>query len=166
MRHALLLLSMSAAPVFAQAPSCQLPATSPQSSSVTGTAPLATELSFASRPLGVPAGVLSQAYDEALSVDSVLLRRQLDACYAVANAAPAPGVVGPDNPAAYKPKTQYDNTPWRFNMSQNGKKMTADEFAAWMESRGVHVAKGAPGAAAPAGNAPLPPPPPANPPKP
>ena len=110
--------------------------------------------------------MLSQAYDAALSVDSVLLRRQLAACYDVANAAPAPGVVGPDNPAAYKPKTQYDNTPWRFNMSQNGKKMTADEFAAWMEARGVHVAKGAPGAA-PASNAPQPPPPPpANPSKP
>jgi hypothetical protein len=164
MRHALLLLSMFAAPVFAQAPSCQLPATSPQPTA-TGTAPLATELSFASRPLGVPAGVLSQAYDAALSVDSVLLRRQLDACYAVANAAPAPGVVGPDNPAAYKPKTQYDNTPWRFNMSQNGKKMTAAEFAAWMEARGVHVARGAAPAGA-SGPAPLPPPPPANPPKP
>ena len=158
MRHALLLLSMFAAPVFAQAPSCQSPAATPQAS--TASAPLATELSFASRPLGVPSGVLSQAYDAALSVDNVLLRRQLDACYAVANAAPAPGVVGPDNPAAYKPKTQYDNTPWRFNMSQNGKKMTADEFAAWMESRGVHVARGA---AAPATSAPLPPPPPPKP---
>lgn len=163
MRHALLLLSLLAAPVFAQGSSCPASATAAQTPAA-GIAPLATELSFASGPLGGPSGVLSQAYDAALSVDSVLLRRQLDACYAVANAAPAPGVVGPDNPAAYKPKTQYDNTPWRFNMSQNGKKMTADEFAAWMESRGVHVARGA--ASTSPGNAPLPPPPPANPPKP
>ena len=28
-------------------------------------------------------------------------------------------------------------------MSQNGKNMTADEFSAWMSSRGVHVARGA-----------------------
>ena len=47
-------------------------------------------------------------------------------------------------PAAYKPKTRYDNTPWRFNMEQNGKRMTADEFDAWMKAKGVRVAKGAP----------------------
>jgi hypothetical protein len=34
-------------------------------------------------------------------------------------------------------------------MSQNGKRMTADEFDAWMKSRGVRVAKGAVPAAAP-----------------
>jgi hypothetical protein len=47
-------------------------------------------------------------------------------------------------PAAYKPKTRYDNTPWRFDMNQNGKRMTADEFDAWMKAKGVRVAKGAP----------------------
>jgi hypothetical protein len=52
-------------------------------------------------------------------------------------------VVSPDDPAAYKPRTEFDNTPWRFNMSQNGKNMTADEFSAWMKSRGVRVARGA-----------------------
>ncbi|WP_343226243.1 hypothetical protein [Lysobacter sp. 5GHs7-4] len=46
--------------------------------------------------------------------------------------------------AAYQPKTRYDNTPWRFNMEQNGKRMTADEFDAWMKAKGVRVAKGAP----------------------
>lgn len=57
------------------------------------------------------------------------------------------------DPNEYKPKTQFDNTPYRFNMHQNGKKMTAEEFDAWMKSRGIRVAKGAPagGAAAPAG---------------
>ncbi|WP_342317102.1 hypothetical protein [Lysobacter sp. FW306-1B-D06B] len=56
------------------------------------------------------------------------------------------------NPNEYKPKTQFDNTPYRFNMHQNGKKMTAEEFDAWMKSRGIRVAKGAPasGGAAPA----------------
>jgi hypothetical protein len=161
MRHHLLLLGLLAAPMGVHAAVCPAPAATP-SASPTVEAPLASELSFESRPLGAPAGVLSQAYDAALSVDNVLLRRQLAACFDVANAAPAPTGVGPDNPAAYKPKTQYDNTPWRFNMSQNGKKMTADEFAAWMESRGVHVARGAAAPVAAPADAPLPPPPPAN----
>ena len=58
------------------------------------------------------------------------------------------------NPNEYKPKTQYDNTPYRFNMHQNGKKMTADEFDAWMKSRGIRVAKGK-GPAAAGGAAPV-----------
>jgi len=58
------------------------------------------------------------------------------------------------DPNAYKPKTQFDNTPYRFNMQQNGKKMTAEEFDAWMKSRGFRVAKGANnGGAAPAAGA-------------
>src|SRR5690349_13474501 len=68
----------------------------------------------------------------------------------MASITPARGVVDPANPAAYKPRTEFDNTPWRFNMSQNGKNMTADEFSAWMESRGVRVARGATPAPAPA----------------
>ena len=162
MRHALLLSVLFAAPMAAQAAAtCPAPSAAlPQP--MTGAAPVSSELSFEPRPLGAPTVVLYQAFDAALSVDSVLMRRQLSACFDVANAAPASTGVNPNDPAAYKPKTAFDNTPWRFNMSQNGKKMTADEFAAWMESRGVHVAKGAAGAAAPATL----PPPPANPPKP
>ena len=38
--------------------------------------------------------------------------------------------------------------PWRFDMRQDGKAMTADEFDAWMKSRRVHVATGKAGAAA------------------
>lgn len=106
-------------------------------------APLAIELSPASTQLGNSASVLGQAFDEALSVDSVLLRIKLEGCQATAYATPANSVGKPDDPAAYKPRTEFDNTPWRFNMSQNGKNMTADEFAAWMTSRGVRVAKGA-----------------------
>lgn len=44
--------------------------------------------------------------------------------------------------AAYKPRTKHDNTPYRFNMEQGGKRMTADQFDAWMKSKGVRVAKG------------------------
>jgi hypothetical protein len=46
------------------------------------------------------------------------------------------------DPATYKPQTEHDNTPWRFDMSQDGKRMTADEFDAWMKARGVRVARG------------------------
>ena len=55
--------------------------------------------------------------------------------------APAPTVA---NSAGYVPKTPYDNTPWRFNMHQNGRRMTAEEFDAWMKAKGIHVASGKP----------------------
>ena len=113
-------------------------------------APIAPELVAPSYQLGSPTGVLSQALDESLSVDRVLLRKRIEGCN-LANAKPAAGGMPTSNdPAAYKPKTQFDNTPWRFDMSQGGKRMTADEFSAWMKAKGVRVAKGAPGAAAPA----------------
>lgn len=57
---------------------------------------------------------------------------------------------------AYVPKTQHDNSPWRFDMSQNGRRMTPDEFDAWMKAKGIRVATGKPGAGAatPAAEAP------------
>jgi len=116
--------------------------------------PLAPELAAPSHQLGAPTGVLAQAFDEALAVDNVLLRLRIENCR-IANALPA---ASPSNgiidPATYKPKTQFDNTPWRFDMNQNGKRMTAEEFDAWMKARGVRVAKGA----APAAPASAPPP--------
>lgn len=47
---------------------------------------------------------------------------------------------------AYVPKTKDDNTPWRFDMNQNGKRMTSEEFDAWMKAKGIRVATGKPGA--------------------
>ena len=115
---------------------------------------LAPELAAPSHQLGAPTGVLAQAFDEAMAVDNVLLRLRIENCR-VANALPA---ASPSNgiidPATYKPKTQFDNTPWRFDMNQNGKRMTAEEFDAWMKARGVRVAKGA----APAAPSAAPPP--------
>jgi hypothetical protein len=32
---------------------------------------------------------------------------------------------------------------YRFNMTQHGKKMSAEDFDAWMKANGLHVAKGA-----------------------
>src|SRR5690606_21173264 len=69
---------------------------------------------------------------------------------AIAATAPA-SAPGPEliDAATYKPRTECDNTPWRLNTNQNGERMTADAFAAWMEAKGVRVAKGrAPVAAA------------------
>ena len=119
-------------------------------------APVASELVPAYTDLGATGAVLSQAYDASQSVDRVLLRLRLASCGNIANAMRpgASGSVDPSDPAAYKPQTQWDNTPWRFNMTQNGKRMTADEFDAWMKARGVRVVKGPAAVAAP-------PPPPA-----
>jgi hypothetical protein len=75
---------------------------------------------------------------------------RIESCHAMAMVMPAPSAIDPNDPAAYKPKTEFDNTPWRFDMSQNGKRMTADEFSAWMKARGVRVARGAAPAVVPA----------------
>ncbi len=104
---------------------------------------VAPELRAHSAPLGTPSGVLAHAYDESQSVDRVLLRLRMQACQQVAMALPVPSVADPNDPAAYKPQTEFDNTPWRFDMNQNGKRMTAVEFDAWMKSKGVRVARGA-----------------------
>jgi hypothetical protein len=37
----------------------------------------------------------------------------------------------------------------RFAMTQNGRKMSADDFDAWMKARGIRIAKGKPSAKAP-----------------
>lgn len=145
---ALLLLAVGGA-AHAQAINCaSVPKSMPLHASVL--APVASELVSPSEQLGTAGGVLVRAYDESQSVDQVLLRMRIESCKNVASVAPAPSVVDPLDPATYKPKTEFDNTPWRFNMNQNGKNMTADEFSAWMKSRGVRVARGGGAAAAPA----------------
>jgi hypothetical protein len=75
---------------------------------------------------------------------------------AAAQVATAAAATRPAAPAAsgsqgaYVPKTQHDNTPWRFDMNQNGRRMTAEEFDAWMKAKGIRVATGKPGTSAPA----------------
>jgi OOP family OmpA-OmpF porin len=63
--------------------------------------------------------------------------------------ASSPEMIVPLSPAApatgaYVPKTPFDNTPHRFNMTQGGKKMSANDFDAWMRAKGYRVAKGRP----------------------
>jgi hypothetical protein len=95
--------------------------------------------------------------DDRVSVEEVMARLHRQTCSAapVANTLPKPG-----DPGAYQPKPTNDNSAWRFDMTQNGKRMTADEFDAWMKARGVRVVKG-PASATPA---PAPAPAPAQPP--
>ena len=126
----------------------------------TALAPVSDALMAPRHQLGSPAGVLAQAFDESLSVDQVLYRNKLAACAAFASVTPAPapgalptpasalpvvpgaaGTPATTDPAAYVPRTEFDNAPWRFDMNQNGKRMTADEFTAWMEAKGVRVVK-------------------------
>jgi len=57
-------------------------------------------------------------------------------------------VAQPSASAGYVPRTAHDNSPYRFDMTQNGRRMTAAEFDAWMKSRGIRVATGRPGASA------------------
>lgn len=105
-------------------------------------APVAPELSAINSQLGRPAGVLAQAYGDAISVDAVITRIRIENCKSVASAIPAPSAAKPNDPAAYQKRSEFDNGPWRFDMTQGGKRMTADEFDAWMKSRGVRVARG------------------------
>lgn len=156
MRKVALVLMCLVAPGLAQAVDCS-GASVPQATPLRPTviAAISPELAASSYQLGTQVSVLTQAYDETQSADQVLLRLRIEGCQNVAKAMPAPSAIQPDDPAAYKPKTEFDNTPWRFDMSQNGKRMTADEFSAWMKARGVRVAKGAaPAVVAPAAVAP------------
>ena len=107
-------------------------------------APVSAELVSITEQMAISGGVLTRANDPSQSVEQVLLRMQVESCRNVARSAPALPGVDPNDPATYKPRTEFDNAPWRFDMTQNGKRMTADEFSAWMESRGIRVSQGVP----------------------
>lgn len=80
-----------------------------------------------------------------VKVQDLLAHARAQAAPAAASGAAAP----------YVPLTKDDNTPWRFDMSQNGKRMTSAEFDAWMKAKGIRVATGKPGTvASPAAAAP------------
>lgn len=120
--------------------------------SAVANAPMSPELAATGQQSGAPPRALARdASDETLSVVQVLSRVSGEDCLDVAKVASSAGSTGipaPIDPAAYKPRTEFDNTPWRFDMNQNGKSMTADEFTAWMEAKGVRVVNRAPVAAA------------------
>lgn len=122
-------LFLASAPVAASTAACNIPALPPL-------------------PATVPAPEMQRAVTPPLSCVSLLAyTERLRRPAAPVAAAPRPAA---SSPAAYAPKTQHDNTPWRFDMNQNGRRMTAEEFDAWMKAKGIRVATGKPGAAAPA----------------
>lgn len=135
-------LALALVPAAQAAVDCSVkPGAVPQPLPATAIAPVAEELAIRNTQLGMPAGVLSGTYDASQSLDGVLQRLRIEGCQNIAKAIPGAPAVQPNDPGAYKPQTQYDNTPWRFDMSQGGKRMTAEEFDAWMKARGVRVVK-------------------------
>lgn len=92
-------------------------------------APISSELAGGPRAPGFVAAVFAPSGSEALALDRVLLRQRLSGCIV-------------DEFAGYAPRTQFDNTPWRFNAGGDGRNFDADEFDAWMKQRGVRIAKG------------------------
>jgi hypothetical protein len=136
---------------------CDLPR--PQASPGTSLlVPVAEELAAPNAQLGAGVGFARLMSDD-VSVDRVIARMRQAQC--LASAPPPPSAVQPG--AAYQPKD--GGTAWRFDMTQNGKRMTADEFDAWMKARGVRVVPARGAAATPAPAAPAPAPAPAEPPK-
>jgi len=136
MRSALVLLCAAVAGPASALTCDQSAINSPLPVRSTLLAPFAPELAGAPLTQGSSAGLLVSARDESLAVDAVLLRLRKQACAAQAQA-------GGDSYAGYQKKTEFDNTPWRFE-SKPGQKFSAAEFDAWMQSRGVRVAKGKP----------------------
>ncbi|MFC3550253.1 hypothetical protein ACFOLC_04420 [Lysobacter cavernae] len=114
-------------------------------------APDATMLGSIGQPqsrhgMGTGAGnrVLMQALAQSQWTDDTLASARLGDCQPVAFGKRRPATTSQGDGEGYKPKTKHDNTPYRFNMHQNGRRMSADEFDAWMKSRGIRVAKGTP----------------------
>ncbi len=121
---------------------------SPSTGNTLQIVPIAEELAPPNRQLGTGVG-FAELFSAGTTVEVVLSRVQHQECRATTAAAkPLTDAAG-----AYQPKPG-EATAWRFDMTQNGKRMTADEFDAWMKARGVRVVKGPAAVAAP-------PPPPA-----
>jgi len=137
----LLLWGLLVAPAAHAAVDCTgISTAQPLSVRPTVLSPIADEFAAVSSQLGAPRGVLAAGFEESQSVDQVLLRLRVESCHNVASL-PAPGAARSNDPAAYKPKTAFDNTPYRFNMTQNGKRMTADDFDAWLKANGYSVGR-------------------------
>ena len=93
---------------------------------------------------GADSVLMATAFDASSMQERPLIQRgehQLEAAKRKSSKAPAPA-----KPAA--PVAQPTDTSKRFNMTQDGKRMTADDFDAWMKKNGYRVATGAPAAQA------------------
>lgn len=68
----------------------------------------------------------------------------LSACTSAPPVAEVPVEVPAVVEVAIQPTAEKDSLgAYRFNMSEGEKKMTADEFDAWMKANGIRVARGA-----------------------
>jgi len=107
-------------------------------------APSPTPASEWSAPLtegfAIPGQALPGGFDRAQSVDRVLHRRQLERCRLAIAVALTP-VAASAYEVDYAKQTEFDNTPYRFNMTQDGKRMSADDFDAWLKSNGYSVGR-------------------------
>ncbi len=102
-------------------------------------APIAEGFLVMNPQLGSQRGVLAPSFDESQSVDNVLHRLGIEECRKQA-AAQAAATATP-NPSTYVKLTEHDNTPYRFNMTQGGKRMTADDFDAWLKANGYSAGR-------------------------
>lgn len=100
--------------------------------SATAAPSVARELALAPADSGA-----AMNYTQGLSLAAVL-KREADARDLAAAARPDAG---------YQKQTEFDNTPYRFNMKP-GEKMNAAQFDAWMASRGIRIVPAKPAAAA------------------
>ena len=116
--------------------------------------PVAQELAAPGAQVGSGVG-FAGLFPEDLTVDVVISRAERADCRATA-------AIQQPRPAGAYQGGSGDGSAYRFNMTQNGKRMTADEFDAWMKARGVRVL---PGPATTAAATPAPAPQPATPPK-
>jgi hypothetical protein len=138
------LIALSAAifsgPVYAAAVDCATyKPLAPVKTNALQLTPIAEEMAAPNAQLGTGVG-FAQLFSEGASVEVVLSRVQHQECRATAAARqPLPATA---SAGAYQPKPGESSTAWRFDMTQNGKRMTADEFDAWMKARGVRVVQG------------------------
>ena len=143
------LVTAFASPVYAAAVDCAtFKPLAPAKGNVLQLTPIAEELAPPSAQLGTGVG-FSQLFSEGATVEVVLSRVQHQECRATAASATSP-LSATASAGAYQPKPGESSTAWRFDMTQNGKRMTADEFDAWMKARGVRVVKGSAPVAVPA----------------
>jgi hypothetical protein len=111
----LVLLCCTALP--AAAIDCSAP--TPASSSATG--PIAPLPGLEGSAAGADHGGIAE-----LSVEAVLTRLRDEKCTSVATA------------DGYQKQTEFDNSPYRYNMKP-GQSLSAADFDAWMKSRGIRI---------------------------
>lgn len=125
------LLLLMAVPLASQAADCSITRTAAGAGSMIALAPVASELATPDYRHGANGGVLAHSVEEPQTLDQVLMRLRNEECERVAMAAAG----------AYQKQTEFDNTPYRFNMTQEGRRMTADDFDAWLQSNGYTVGR-------------------------